>query len=159
MPIVIKVRDERAKAYLRNVRDAFQKGLHMEVLKKVAWESFARLVIATPKGYTGNTRQSWKVIPVPNVGYIVTNVSKVMLFLELGTKAHGPVKAKFLFIPLNRSAAIGGWTEGMVYGTDYVLAKRVRGMQALGIVASERVTAKAALRQGMLNFIRGIVSP
>lgn len=157
MAIAVTVRDEKARSFLKKLNNKFRSGEHIGVLNRVALKSMSRLIQRTPKGFTGLTRQKWTIIKVSGRGYIVTNSSKVMLFLERGTKAHGPVTAKFLYIPLNRAAAIGGWHPGLQIGADYVLARRVRGIRAMNIVQSERPIILASLRQEMIRFIREIV--
>lgn len=150
------VHDQATSAYLKKVQSAFASGDHVKVLQRVAYRALASLVSATPKGFTGNTRQRWVVIPIAGRGYVVTNTHKVMMFLELGTKAHGPVTAKMLYIPLNRAAAIRGWHKGLVRGVDYVLAKRVRGIRAKHIVSSRREGVYQDMRSEMIAYLRRI---
>lgn len=83
---------------------------------------------------------------------MVTNTSKVMVFLERGTRAHGPVTANALYIPLKKSAMI--WRRGLVFGRDYVLAKRVRGIRARRIVETERPRAEERLHTELRTYVR-----
>lgn len=156
MPIRVRVRSNETRAFLKRLRRAFKDNRHMVMLEGIAWKSFARLVAKTPKGFTGLTRQKWSVIKVAGRGYIITNTSKVMRFLEEGTRAHGPKTAKALYIPLNRAAALRGWHPGLVQGSDYILRGRVRGIRALKIVQAERVLIASELQTGMLKFIRDV---
>jgi hypothetical protein len=71
------------------------------VVDKVANESLGRLVNATPIRYKGNVRKQWVHRIVSPMAHVNENPSKVMGWLEHGTKAHGPKTAKALFIPLN----------------------------------------------------------
>jgi len=153
----VEAETKEGERYIRRVRKAFDSGEHVKVVERVAMNSLARMVRNTPKGYTGNTRQSWKVY---RMGGEITlyNTSKVMRFLEKGTKAHGPKKAKALYIPLNRSAAIGGWRQGLVFGVDYVLAKRVKGIKARHIVRDEEAVAKAELGVSMRQFLQELLN-
>ena len=123
----IRYRTNSAKteAYLREIQKAFKKGEQRKVLSRVAWKAHGRLVRKTPKGWTGLTRQKWEVNEIRGKGFEVTNGYKVMLWLEKGTSAHGPKYKKFLFIPLNRKAALGGWNPSLKRGKDYILVKRV----------------------------------
>ncbi len=148
--------DSVALAYINKIRNVFATGKHFKVYEKVAFKSLTRLVIKTPKGFTGLTRQRWAAIKVSGRGFVVTNDHKVMLWLERGTQAHGPVRAKFLYIPLNRAAAIGGWHPGLQRGVDYILTKRVRGITAMNIVRTERPITHQSLSQEMLRFLREI---
>lgn len=91
----------------------------------------------TPVGWTGETRQAWRLIrhrTSTGGGWSIANDSRTFRFLDKGTKDHGPKTARALFIPLSRSAALGGWSPGMKYGKDYILVKRVRGIKPRRIV-------------------------
>lgn len=159
------------KVDMRDVRKAFaiiRKGLTPSaldpVVQMVVEETKRRLVRRTPMKWTGGTRRRWIVEKKRTAFWSVTNTSDVMRFLEEGTKAHGPVTAKRLFIPLTKRAFVAGPQGVMranmnaapgakkpyVYGVDYVLAKRVKGIKAMRIVAQHRpfaaITMKAAVR-------------
>ena len=132
-----------------------------------AWRVHRELVQETPKGWTGNTRREWKVEKVAPAMRRVYNNSKIMLFLEGGTGWAGtptsnggyiyPKTKKALFIPLTSTAAHMGWSKGMVWGKDYVLAKRVRGIKAMRIVAKMRPRAAQLLRDEMKLFLQRII--
>lgn len=77
-------------------------------VEQVALESLSRVVERTPTRYTGAVRKAWVHRKLGLMQHLVTNPSKVMGWLERGTRAHGPVNAKALFIPLNRRAAEAG---------------------------------------------------
>ena len=114
------------------------------------------------------------------------NDNPIYRFLDLGTRDHGPVKAKKLFIPLNQATALayingslfwgegvdgiitpyeeeskqwgkklgsyrrrkikGGGTRKLVYGVDYVLKDRVKGIAARFITLQFLDQFKAMLR-------------
>ncbi len=154
----VQVQSDRARAFLASVQNAFATGQHHDVVAKTAAKSFARMVRATPKGYTGMTRQEWELRQTAPGEWWINNDYKVMRFLEYGTKAHGPKRAKALYIPLNRRAAIGGWNRGLRFGVDYVLAKRVKGIRAMGIVAAERERAEGELETNMRRFLKQILN-
>lgn len=78
------------------------------VSENVAMESLVRLVNSTPIRYTGNTRKGWVHRKLGSMNHLLVNPNKVMGFLEYGTKAHGPVRARALFIPLNVQAFHAG---------------------------------------------------
>lgn len=99
-----------------------------KTLSGVAYRGLREMVAAMPSK-TGALRQSWKVLKRGQGEYAIVSLSKVALFLEAGTKAHGPKTAKFLYIPLRPNAAV--WRKGMVFGKDYILTKRVRGISAM----------------------------
>lgn len=155
--ITVIPKTSKAERFIEKMKLGFTAEGLDRVIEGVAQKTHAALVQATPKKWTGQTRRSWRVIKQPG-GYRVTNLSKVMLFLEEGTKDHGPVEKKFLFIPLNRKAAIGGWNPGLVIGVDYILRKRVRGITAMHIVEAQRQKTKVLLVSDMVAYIRGLIS-
>lgn len=133
------------------------------VTKKVMLHAYRRLIMLTPKGYTGQTRRSWKIRRLSmgsDVAYSVFNESKIMRFLEHGTSDHGPRTAKYLFIPLNRKTALGGVSKSSEFGTDYVLSKRVKGIKALKITEKRakivRRMQRTSLRGGIIDLIKQI---
>lgn len=97
------------------------------VLVKVAYDGLNTVRQAMPKK-TGATRRSWGVKKHKD-GYLIASASKVSLFLEEGTRAHGPKVKKFLYIPLRPGAAV--WRKGFVFGRDYILVKLVKGIKAI----------------------------
>ena len=125
-------------------------------VERIAFMTLRDVVEDTPKKWFGQVRRSWAVRKIGAGFWTIENDNKIMLFLEEGTQAHGPVRAKALFIPLTRKAAVahkeggtrskgsttvtrsipsrgGGHrrsTSTLVYGKDYVLAKRVKGITA-----------------------------
>lgn len=82
------------------------------VVERVAFQSLARVKSETPRKYGlgegGHTRDQWEHTKLANLVHVVRNPSKIMRFLEFGTKSHGPKTAKALFIPLRRRAAEEG---------------------------------------------------
>lgn len=156
--------DGKAKRKLRHLKTHLSKEVQDQTVAKAAWVVHRRLVQQTPKRWTGQTRRGWKVLKNAPSNYSVTNISKVMRFLELGTPAHGPVTAKALFIPLNRRAALAGprgvfaGGRSFVFGKDYVFAKRVKGIKALKIVEKYRPFAEGVLRAMMRLTIRNIIA-
>jgi hypothetical protein len=124
-----------------------------QMVERAALETLVELVKTTPKQWTGQTRKSWQVQKPAQGVRIVENDSKVMLFLEKGTKDHGPVNKKFLFIPLTRRAA-AGWFKGLRYGVDYILKKWVKGIKPMNIVRDERPRARERLLNGMKGLVR-----
>ena len=154
-----------------------QNGLNMgrvdKVVSKVAHIAHRQLVRDTPKRWTGQTRRYWRVVPVSRGLFgkgvwKVHNDSKVMTFLEYGTKAHGPTRAKAMFIPLTRRAFNagpagvraanrgGGKTRKFVYGRDYILRKWVRGIRPQYIVRDYVPFARALMRASMNIHLRSL---
>lgn len=129
------------------------------VLHRVAIESHGRVVMATPKRWTGLTRRAWQLFRRPG-SRLVTNDTKVMKFLEFGTANQGrgyiypkirsglgwnKRRKKALYIPLTASAAHTGYKPGMKVGKDFLLAKRVRGIKPRRIAQKESRRANAQL--------------
>ena len=132
-----------------------------------AWKSLAKLVGLTPKKWTGLTQKSWQV-KKPQAGQrVVFNDSKVMLWLEGGTGNAGtatskggyiyPKTKKYLYVPLTQAASYG-WSSGMTFGKDYVLAKRVRGIKPMKIVEKFVPEANEILKIEMKNFLAQILT-
>lgn len=152
-----------AEKYFERLRAGMTPAKQDGVVRRVAWVVHRRLVQQTPKRWTGQTRRSWKVTRRGTAKYSVWNSSKVMLFLERGTKAHGPRRARFLFVPLTRKAALAGArtvlnSAGFTPGKDYVLAKRVRGIKAMRIVENYRPFAALALKAAMRIHIQKVLA-
>lgn len=150
--IRVRVHDEQSRARMQKIKTALHPSQTKPVLQRVALSVLRRLVINTPKGFTGQTRKSWQIAEIRN-GYSITNQSKVMLYLEQGTRSHGPTQSKYLYIPLKASAMI--WRSGLKFGTDYVLAKRVRGIRAIRLVERTRPVARRATLMAMKAHLRG----
>ena len=162
--ITVVSRHRETVRRLQRIRRTIRSGEANRVIERVAWQVHAKLVNRTPKGYTGNTRKSWKVEKQLGLGYAVSNTSKVMAWLEEGTRPHGPVEAGALFIPLNKKAAHrgpispaqreAGETNGLIRGQDFILARRVDGIRALRIVQRMRPVARRLLDIHMRRFLR-----
>lgn len=162
-PVRFQYNDDRGQRILKAVKAGLTPQKQNAVLQRAAWVIHGRLVMQTPKKWTGQTRRAWTVVNMGPSGYAVTNKSKVMRFLELGTRAHGPKTAMRLFIPLNRSAALAGprvcCAPGSKYrfGRDYLLVKRVRGIRALKIVERYRPFAEGCIKAAMKLHVREII--
>jgi hypothetical protein len=154
--ISIRAITSRGEQWAQRVIGRLSPAATAVISNRVAMETHRMLVLATPKGYTGMTRRNW-IVEQSGIVSIVSNKSKIMIFLELGTKAHGAKTKKFLFIPLNRKAALGGWNPSMKFGVDFVLAKRVKGIKAMGIVKAQRIITAKMLRASMGLYIRSIL--
>lgn len=197
----------RAQARLIRLRQAMSPANYDPVVDRAAWVTHARLVKETPKRWFGQVRRGW-IVAKPGLGSrLVINRNKIMLFLEEGTRDHGPKeiygplrpgqprRKKAMFIPLTRRAAnatqgifgvgsteqVTRHTQGaatiskvraifqrtqsvrkgrtkvssraLIFGQDYVLAARVRGIRAMHIVQQERPRARALLKRLMKAHI------
>ena len=143
------------------------------VISRVAFIVHRRMVLRTPKKWTGMTRRSWRVNRYGQAKYNVTNRSKVMNYLEYGTKAHGAKRANYLFIPLTRKAALagartvmqanasaaeGGGRPPYVAGRDFIFKKRVKGIKAMRIVRDYLPLVDNLLNAAVRQYIRKEIS-
>jgi len=110
-----------------------------------------------PRWNIAKPENKWMVRKIENSRWEVVNADKVMRFLEFGTRAHGPVTKKFLYIPMVRRAA-GGWRKGFKWGRDFILARWVKGIRAYGIVETARRKAVDILLEEMRAFVRRAVA-
>ena len=120
-----------------------------KAVSKTGAQTLTGLVAATPKRWFGQVRGSWRVEAPKLATRKVVNPHKVMRFLEFGTANKGtgfitPKNKKFLYIPLNRRASFG-WNKSLVYGRDYILKKKVRGIKPRYIVRNYSPTAAKSL--------------
>jgi hypothetical protein len=173
--VIANTQDLRKK--LRRLRIALTPEAQDKVMRRIAEVWRGRMVLRTPKRWTGLTRKAWavrnSVSTRGGAAIMVVNTSKTMVFLERGTKAHGPKNAKRLFVPLTRRAAQAGprvVVQELIEaraakrkpkfraGRDFVFAKRVRGIRPMWIVRDAlpfmRLTARASMRQ----FIQAVLS-
>jgi len=150
--IQITIEDERAEKIFDGLLDAIDDRRVNALLFKEAEVTRKRLVEQTPKKWTGQTRREWRTAQIIG-GWTITNDSKVMRFLEKGTKAHGPKRAKMLYIP-KVPQAMYGYQKGFVFGIHYILKKRVRGIRAMKIVERERPLAKERLLDSMVDHLK-----
>jgi hypothetical protein len=123
------------------------------VVDRVALQGHRMVVEATPKKWFGQVRRAWQ-IQKPQTGIrVLVNDNKIMFWLEEGTKAHGPVKARALYIPLTRAASFG-YKPGFRFGRDFVMAKRVKGIQARWIARKTGLKIQAVMLTAMKAHIR-----
>jgi hypothetical protein len=97
-----------------------------EAVERIALTSLGRLIEATPVRYYGNVRKGWIHRVISPMHHVVVNPSRIMRFLEFGTKAHGPKHAKALFIPLNQTTSEAGPREVMEANARARLANQWR---------------------------------
>lgn len=150
--------DSAARALIGKIRELAGDGAFDQPVEIAANRVWKGLVEATPKRWTGLTRQAWSVTKTGDGERLVSNSSKIMQFLEKGTGLDTggwiyPKSKMLLYIPLTATASYG-WQPGMQFGVDYVLAKRVRGIKAMKIVELYRPVAMAILKEEMKSFLR-----
>jgi hypothetical protein len=148
---------KKAKANLRK-KEAFIERRFRESQGIVADNTLDSLKDKTPS-VTGKTRAGWKKAQARGAGgrfsfgYRIYNNKPTMLWLEDGTKAHGPVSASRLYVPRSK-AGRKGYKKGLKWGTDFVLAKRVRGIKPHNIVSNQLVRTKKDLRNAWRRVMR-----
>ena len=153
--ISVKVDSEKALEFIFKVKARIESEGGQQVVEKVAFWTLQQLQLATPKKWDiSKVRQSWKIYR-EGQGWEVSNSNKVMLFLEQGTKSHGPKTAGALFIPLTKRAALRG--GGLLLGRDFLLVRKVKGVKARNIVAKQKVATEKRLYDDMRHFIRGAI--
>lgn len=205
----VTVKGEAAKKKIQRVAAAMTPERTDPVVDRAAFMTQARLIRSTPKRWFGQVRRGWIVVKPRPGARVVINQNKVMLFLEEGTRDHGPReifgpllpgqkrRKAAMFVPLTRRAAnatqgiygvgtvdqftVKGktyWEEtraifqrtetvrkgkkivgsrALIFGQDYVLAKRVRGIKARRIVAKERPRSRTLLKRLMKEHIRAAI--
>lgn len=173
MTLNIKVTDAEVRKLLDKVKAGLTVQAQDSVVQRAAWRIHRGLVERTPKKWTGHVRQGWQVKPVANSHYVVWNRTKVMTFLEKGTKAHGPVKARALFIPLNaKTAHMGakavhqanltahqnGQPLPFLPGRDFIFRKKVQGIAPMKIVENYVPIAYDILVEEMKKYIEFLIS-
>lgn len=147
------------------------KGLAPEKLDRVveiqAFKTLGKLVKASPKKWFGQIRSGWRVTKI-RVGarrldidpskttQNGTSVADIARFVDQGTANNGqgyiyPKRKKKLYIPLKRTAVV--WREGLVFGKDYVLVNRVKGIKARRFVAPVRRQAHKEFNDAMIAYI------
>lgn len=171
--IRVRAETDRAAAAVRRI----QQGLTPEgidpIVEKVALKSLAGLVAASPKRWFGQIRSGWTIIkPGPGIRQITipeklkgptgVSVADIARFVNFGTADNGtgfifPKNARRLYIPLMRRAA-AGWQPGFIYGSDYVLALKVRGIQGRHFIEPEQAKAQQLMRDEFTTYIRKLVT-
>lgn len=173
MTLTIQVTDAQVRQVLEKVKAGLTVQAQDQVVMRAAWRIHRGLVERTPKKWTGHVRHGWAVKPVAPSHYVVWNRTKVMTFLEKGTKAHGPVRARALFLPMNaRTAHMGakavhaanlaahsaGQPLPFVYGRDFIFRKKVAGIQPMRIVENYVPIAHNILVEEMKQYIEFLIS-
>ena len=131
--------------------------------RRVAVSTLRSLKSKTPSS-TGRTRKAWKMEKARGVGgrfasgWRIENEQPTMLWLEGGTKSHGPVTANMLFLPRRpdplKLPGRSGYKRGMKYGYDFILTKRVAGIKKHNIVRNQLPLTRSMLKSGARKVIR-----
>ena len=133
------------------------------IVRNVAVRAYGTLVARTPKRWFGQVRQAWQFERLAVAAYRIRNGSVVMTYLERGTAGEGtgyivPVRARMLYIPLNRAASFG-WKPSLKRGVDYILRFRVRGIRPRRIVRTTSAEAGVALSAAARAYLASALSP
>lgn len=138
--------DKKWKAFTTRVERNLSSSQVDRVLEATAWSGLKYIIVPAMPHKTGALKRSWKPVKVSAHQWKIASDSKVALYIEEGTKAHGPKTAKFLYIPLRPGAA--SWRQGFVWGKDYILVKKVKGIKAQHYLepASKRMSNLLALK-------------
>jgi hypothetical protein len=154
LKLSVRIQTNAGQVRLHRLGETMRPRVLNNILRTVASRGMRRLMDATPRGLTGRLKKAWRVVATGK-GWTVTNIQgKIVLFLDQGTRAHGPVRAKVLFIALTKRAVMSGWTPQLRRGVDYVFAKRVRGIRALNFVSREADWMREASQLAIQQYIR-----
>lgn len=155
---MIKFTVNLPKGALERLTAALQPVALDRVVDRVALQTLTSVVTATPKRWFGQVRRSWQM-QKPAIGVRrIQNDNKIMLWLEEGTKDHGTnPPGRMLYIPLTRAASFG-YKPGMKFGVDFILKKRVKGIQARHIARDEAVKAEKLLLASMKAHIKAAIA-
>ncbi len=97
---------EKAQRQLESLEKALSVQEVEKIVDRVAFASMRQVIEATPKKWFGQARKGWTV-KRPEAGVrVLENPNPVFRFIDQGTQAHGPKKAKALFIPITKRAAL-----------------------------------------------------
>lgn len=134
MTVEFGVDQKEWEDFTKKVQDELGHDAQQKVLEETAQEARKDLIELTPKK-SGGTRAGWQVYPGEDGGRKVQNTEASMLYLEEGTRDHGPVHAKSLFIPLRPTVLPkkGGGSK-YKFGVDFILTRKVKGIKAMNIV-------------------------
>lgn len=134
MTVEFGVDQKEWEDFAKKVQEELGHDAQQKVLEETAQEARKDLIELTPKK-SGGTRAGWQVYPGEDGGRKVQNTEASMLYLEEGTRDHGPVHAKSLFIPLRPTVLPkkGGGSK-YKFGVDFILTKKVKGIKAMNIV-------------------------
>lgn len=173
MSITMTSNSARTKRAIRHVADALSPAKQDRVVRKVAYVVHSRAVRQTPKRWTGQTRKAWQVRKMRQAHWEVRNDTKAIHWLDQGTRAHGPVRAGRLFVPLTRRAAMAG-PQGVLlaqraaeqanrrskfrFGRDYVLTKRVKGIKPRHIGRNLNIQGQGLMLAAQKLYLRNVIA-
>lgn len=151
--IRVNVKTEQA----RRAVEALARGLTPKAIDglvgDVALESLGRLKRATPKGFTGQTRNAWQIAKPRDGVRVLFNPTQTMRWIEFGTKAHGPVVAKALFIPLTKKAFLA-YGRGTKIQTASYLNRSPIFQTVVGKTKSRDIILPGTLRKGSRTGVK-----
>jgi hypothetical protein len=167
--IRLTAQTERARAMCQRLANQISPENLDPIVEKVALQTLASLVQASPKRWFGSIRSGWTIttpvlgsrkidIPEGRTSPSGTSVRQIAGFVNFGTARNGagfiyPVKAERLYVPLTRRAA-AGWHRGLKWGRDYILKLRVRGIKGQHFIEPERAKAFERLRKALVQMVR-----
>jgi hypothetical protein len=171
--IRVTVKAAAAKKHLEKIRAGLTPEALDPVVERSAFKALAAVAAASPRRYFGQLQGGWRVekpaigtrllrIPPHLKGPTGKSAAQILLFVNDGTANNGsgfiyPVHKKFLYLPLNRNAALG-WRPGLKFGTDYVLRSRVRGIVGRHFVEPVFAKAREEFKEALKSFVRKLIS-
>jgi len=129
-----------------------------------------RLMIEKTPKKTGTTARGWSTPKkIYDSSYVVSNETSVhgfrsrfnmALILDRGRGEVRPIQSKNLYIPLSQKGmakrAGDPIPRGLVYGKDYILAKKAKATKGKNFIGPATLTQSKVLVEDMQKTIRGI---
>lgn len=171
MIIRLTVKSQEAKRKLQTIKEGLDVRALDRIAEREAFKGLAMLAAASPKRYFGQLQSGWRVSKTQEGGRMVSippdlrsptgqRVVHILRWVNNGTANNGQgyiyPRKKFLYIPLNRSAALG-WRPGLEHGVDYVLARRVRGIVGQHFVQPVIAKVRASFRESLRNYVTSLI--
>lgn len=171
--IRLTAKGEPAKRRMARLAEALTPENLDHVVELAAHKTHASLVLASPKKWFGQIRSGWTMTK-PHAGMRELDIPQqlttangvpirqIAIWVDQGTANKGtgwiyPVRAKALYIPLTKKAAIG-WSPELIRGKDYVLRTRVRGIKPRYFVAPQRKKGQELLRAGLKTYVERVLN-
>jgi hypothetical protein len=167
MQLNVKVKgQEKLLRHLRKLNEP--KKIFDTTIAKVARQSSRRLIKTTPGTGASGVSRGWSLPKKLALGkYLVENAvltqdkkHAIADILDRGRGVVLPVKAKRLYIPLTNKAKskVAGKKipKGLIFGIDYVLAKKAKAYKGTKYIQRETKKASIILTKAIIKKIRSV---
>ena len=113
-----------------------------------------------PHGGNALVENCWAAPEVSVKQIRFTNAHPVALWLDRGTRDHGPVNGPWLFIPLTKRVEeaylSGERLKGLKFGEDFILTKHVKGIEGSGYIKKARKRIVHLMHEIMQTHIKNM---